>query len=135
MAARKKTAAKPLAKAQAEDKPPVLEWIMGALGLLFVLGVLGLVLSEAFGPHEPAALQARLLEARPSPSGWLAEIEVENTGDATAAQVEIEGRLGAETASAVLDYVPAGGREQLVLGFDADPRAGLTLHTKGFTEP
>lgn len=128
-------AKKPAPKAKAEARPPVLEWIMGGLGLLIVLGVLGVILSEAFGPSEPAAIEARLVEARPSATGWLAEIEVENTGDETAAQVEIEGRLGTETASAVLDYVPAGGRERLALGFDADPRAGLTLHTKGFTEP
>jgi uncharacterized protein (TIGR02588 family) len=131
MAPRKKATPKP----RGEEKPPLLEWIMGGLGLLIVLGVLGIILSEAFGPRDPAAIEARLLEARPSPTGWLAEIEVENTGDETAAQVEIEARLGAETASAVLDYVPAGGRERLTLGFDADPRAGLTLHTKGFTEP
>ncbi|KQW86787.1 hypothetical protein [Brevundimonas sp. Root1279] len=128
-------AKKPAPKPKAEDKPPVLEWIMGALGLLIVLGVLGVILSEAFGPRDPAALEARLVEARPSPTGWLAEIEVENAGDETAAQVEIEGRLGAETASATLDYVPARSRERLTLGFDADPRSGLTLHTKGFTEP
>lgn len=128
-------ARKPAAKPRGEEKPPVLEWIMGGLGLLIVLGVLGVILSEAFAARDPAAIQARLVEARPSATGWLAEIEVENTGDETAAQVEIEGRLGAETASATLDYVPAGGRERLALGFDADPRAGLELRTRGFTEP
>jgi uncharacterized protein (TIGR02588 family) len=132
MAPRRKTAA---TKPAAQPRPPLLEWIMGGLGLLIVLAVLTIILREAVGPHEPAAIAPRVVEVRGAPGAWLAEVEVRNTGDETAAQVEIEGRVGDETASAVVDYVPAGGKERVVLGFEADPRAGLTLRTRGFTEP
>ena len=116
-------------------KPPLLEWIMGGLGLLLTLAVLAVILREALAPGGPPVLEPRLHAVHGGPGAWQAEVEVRNTGPATAAAVEIEGVLGDETASATLDYVPAGGRERLTLGFDADPRAGLTLHTKGFTEP
>lgn len=128
-------ARKPKAKANNNPRPPVLEWMMSGLGLLLTLIVLVLILKEAFSPIEPAALTLRLEGSRPVADGWIAEVEVENTGDTTAAAVEIEGRLGAETAAVSLDYVPAGGTETVVLGFSADPRSGLSLRTLGWSEP
>ncbi len=115
--------------------PALLEWGMGALGALIVLTVLSIILSGAFGPRDPAALEARLQSARPAAAGWLAEVEVSNTGDETAAAVEVEGRLGDQTATATLDYVPAHGRETVVLSFDADPRGAVELGVPGWSEP
>lgn len=128
-------AAKTARKPDSEPRPPVLEWIMGGVGLLLVLAVLGLILREALAAPAPADLRLTLHAARPVADGWVAEVEVENAGDLTAAAVEIEGRLGAETASATLDYVPAGGTERVVLGFRADPRLGLELRPVGWSEP
>ncbi|MFJ6025746.1 hypothetical protein ACIQC9_14235 [Brevundimonas sp. NPDC092305] len=128
-------ARKPAAKPDSQPGPPVLQWLMSGLGLLLTLAVLVLILKEAFAPIEPAALTVRLENARPVADGWIAEVEVENTGDTTAAAVEIEGRLGAETAAISLDYVPAGGSETVLLGFSADPRSGLSLRTLGWSEP
>jgi uncharacterized protein (TIGR02588 family) len=115
--------------------PALLEWGMGALGAVIVLAALAVILSEAFGPREPAELHASLRSARPVAAGWLAEVEVANTGDETAAAVEVEGRLGDRTASATLDYVPAHGVETVVLSFDADPRGAVELGVPGWTEP
>lgn len=128
MAAARKTPGPPPA-------PALLEWAMGGLGLLLVLAALSVILAEAFGPQSPAAPAARLVEARPAASGWRAEVEVTNTGDRTAAAVEVEGRLGAETATATLDYLPARGRETVFLTFDADPRGAVELSVPGWTEP
>lgn len=128
-------ARKPAAKPDSEPRPPVLEWLMSGLGLLLTLAVLVLILKEAFAPIEPAALTLRLEGSRPVARGWIAEVEVENTGDTTAAAVEIEGQLGDETASVSLDYVPAGGTETVVLGFSGDPRSGLSLRALGWSEP
>ena len=116
-------------------KPPLLEWIMGGLGLLLTLAVLAVILREAMAPGGPPVLEPRLHAVHGGPGAWQAEVEVRNTGPATAAAVEIEGVLGDETASATLDYVPAGGEETVTLGFAADPRAGLELQVRGWTEP
>lgn len=115
--------------------PAVLEWTMGALGLLLTLALVILVGQEALSTPAPADLELRLVQARPVSGGWVAEVEVENTGDLTAAAVQIEGRLGAETAVADLDYAPAGGKETVVLPFRTDPRQGLQLRPLGWTEP
>ncbi len=128
MAARKKSPA-------AQAAPARLEWIMGGLGLLLVLAVLVLTAIEASGPRDPARLEARLGEVRTAGAVWLAEVEVRNLGDETAAGVEVEGRLGEQTAGATLDYVPAHGRETVTLAFDADPRGAVALSVPGWSEP
>ncbi|MFN3932189.1 MAG: hypothetical protein ACK4JY_10620 [Brevundimonas sp.] len=127
MAARKKPAPLPA--------PTWLEWAMGALGLILVLAVLAVVGAGAFGPHQPARLEASLGDVRPAGAVWLAEVEVRNVGDETAAAVEVEGRLADQTASATLDYVPAHGRGHVTLSFDADPRGAVALSVPGWSEP
>lgn len=114
--------------------PALLEWAMGGLGALIILAVLGIILFEAFGAREPARLEAELGEIRPAGAQWLAEVEVRNLGDQTAAAVEIEGRLGDHTAAATLDYVPARGEERVTLAFPADPRAA-EVSVSGWSEP
>ncbi|HZW16877.1 MAG TPA: hypothetical protein VFF66_11580 [Brevundimonas sp.] len=115
--------------------PARLEWAMGGIGGLMVLAVLVVVLSEALGPGAPAAPEARLVSARPAAAGWVAEVEVSNPGDATAAAVEVEGRLGPAAARATLDYLPAHGRGTVFLTFPADPRGGVELTVPGWAEP
>lgn len=115
--------------------PALLEWAMGALGLVLVLAVLAIVAVEAIGPREPPRIEARLGEVRRSGAVWLAEVEVRNLGDETAAGVEVEGRLGDQTAAATVDYVPAHGRERVTLSFDADPRGAVELSVPGWSEP
>lgn len=122
-------------KAAPRTRPPVLEWIMGGLGLLLTLAVVGVILREGLSAGGPPVIEPRLEAVHGGPGAWRAEVEVRNTGSATAAAVEIEGVLGDETAAAALDYLPAGGRERIVLGFAADPRAGLQLQVRGWTEP
>ena len=116
-------------------KPPLLEWIMGGLGLLLTLAVLAVILREAMAPGGPPVLEPRLHAVHGGPGAWQAEVEVRNTGPATAAAVEIEGVLGDETATATLDYVPAGGEAEGDGLLAADPRAGLELQVRGWIEP
>ncbi len=125
----------PTKKPVPDQKPPVLEWIMGGLGLLLTLAVLAVIGSGALGPRAPARLEAVLGEVRPAGAVWLAEVEVRNLGDETAAGVEVEGRLGDQTAAATLDYVPAHGRERVTLAFDADPRGAVELSVPGWSGP
>ena len=122
-------------KAAPQTRPPVLEWIMGGLGLLLTLAVLVIILRQGLSAGGQPVIEPTLHAVHGGPGQWRAEVEVRNTGSATAAAVEIEGALGDETAAATLDYVPAGGRETVTLGFAADPRAGLELHARGWTEP
>ena len=121
-------------KTSAPPGAAVLEWAMGGLGLLLVLAVLAVLASEAFGAREPARLEAELGEIRPVGAVWLAEVEVRNLGDETAAAVEVGGRLGDHAAAATLDYVPAHGEERVTLVFPADPRAA-EISVTGWSGP
>jgi uncharacterized protein (TIGR02588 family) len=114
----------------------MLEWATAGLGLLVVAAALGLTLAQALnGSESPPDLTLVAGEARQTPAGWVVEVEAVNHGDETAAAVHIEGRLGAETANADLDYVPAHGEARGTLRFDADPRTGLELSVLGWREP
>ncbi len=110
----------PPKKPAPDRKPPVLEWIMGGLGLLLTLAVLAVIGGGAVGPRQPARLEARLGEVRPAGAVWLAEVEVRNLGD--------------DTARATIDYVPAHGEERVTLAFPADPRAA-EVSVSGWSEP
>jgi uncharacterized protein (TIGR02588 family) len=108
---------------------------MGALGLFLVIGCLVVILWRATTNVKGPDVHLRLIETRPAQGQWLAEIEARNLGGDTAAEVEIEGRLGEETASALLDYLPASGRRTVVLGFSRDPEGQVELRTRGWIEP
>lgn len=118
------------------DRPPILEWIVAGLGLIGTSLAFGVILMQALdGPDTPPDLRLAAGEVRPTESGWVVEIEAFNHGDQTAAGVHIEGRLGIETASAELDYVPAHGRSTASFLFDEDPRKGIELTVLGWREP
>lgn len=131
MAARRKTT-----RPKDLPTPPVLEWITASLGLLIVGAAFGLTLIQALnGTNRPPDLSLTAGEARRTPAGWVIEVKASNRGDETAAGVLVEGRLGAETATAELDYVPALGEARASLRFDGDPRRELELAVLGWSEP
>lgn len=116
--------------------PPLLEWITASLGLLIVGTAFVLTLTQAVnGSDRPPDLRLTAGEARHTAAGWVVEVEASNLGDETAAGVQIEGRIGPETATVELDYVPAYGDARASLRFDRDPRSGLELTVLGWSEP
>ena len=122
------------AKAAVETRP-VLQWTMAAIGVLVTLAVIGIVLWEALQPAAPPILGARIVAVTSSAGGYLAEIEVSNTGRDTAAAVDVVGTLeGASPSTVTLDYVPAQGRAKAWLHFDRDP-ARASLAVVGWSEP
>lgn len=131
----KPSATKPATKSGKAPDPPWLAWAMGGLGFLLVVGCLAIILWRATSTVQGPDVRLRLIEARASQGQWLAEIEAENLGGDTAAQVEVEGRLGDESASALIDYLPASGRRTVVLGFSANPEGRLELRTRSWIEP
>ncbi|MBL0947893.1 hypothetical protein [Brevundimonas sp.] len=118
-----------------ETGRPVLEWVMAGLGLVLTLAALALVLRDASSRPSPPSLEVRLVEARPMGDQWVAEVEVTNRGDATAASVEVEGGQAPDVASATLDYAPGHGRERLSLVFEARPGPDTPFRIRGWSEP
>jgi len=130
-------AAAPAAKpaATAGERPPVLEWIMAALGALITLIALGLLLRDAHRAPTPPQLTAHLVEARPlGAAAWAAEVEVINRGDETAARVRVRAEAAGQVSEAEADYVAGHGSARLTLVLPADP-AGAVLTVRGWSEP
>lgn len=140
MAARRKPAAR--APATLVQRTPLAEWIAAGVGLVLTLAVLGYSVWEAVDTTDaPPDLQVRLRAVHAQASGHVAEIEVRNDSYATAADVEVVGRLEqggtvVEERRAVFDYVPGQGSAHGGLVFERDPRAGvLRLGAEGYVEP
>lgn len=124
----------PKKKQKPAPAPPLLQWIVSGLGLIVTVGAVAAIAWEAMLPDAPPVLSARVVHVEITPLGHVAEVHVRNAGLDTAAAVDIEGRLGLETATATLDYVPGQGHATAWLRFDADPRAAQVT-VKGWSAP
>lgn len=107
---------------------------MAALGLVITLAAAGIVAREAVRPPSPPDVTARVVGARSAAQGFIAEVGVANLGRDTAVAVQVQGRSGAETASARIDYVPGGGSAAVDLAFPGDP-APVDARVTGWSRP
>jgi uncharacterized protein (TIGR02588 family) len=128
------------ASAAQQVPTPLLEWIVAAAGLAFILAALGLIVfAEVSGGRAPPVIVVRAQAIEPVDGGWLVRFEARNPAREAAAEVQVTGTLpaaGGETRSVVLDYVPGGGVRRGGLLFEGDPRAGgLELAAEGYREP
>lgn len=123
-------------------RPHLLEWIIGGVSAVFILAVVGFVLfSGLTSTSSGAVLQVVPAEIEATGGSFRVTFRVVNSGDETAAAVEVEGVMeqeGAriETSRATIDYVPAHSRREGALLFDRDPREHrLELRAKGYADP
>lgn len=107
---------------------------MAGLGAAVTLSTVGVVVWEMAQPAAPPRLSARIIAVSRSDAGYVAKVEVANHGDDTAANVDVEGRLENQTATATLDYVPGHGDARAYLRFDTDP-ATVAVAVKGWSAP
>jgi len=135
----------PQKRGEPERRPPntsPLEWVVAGLSLLLVLGVAAFLLRDAFSkPPSPPRITFEVDSVVRAGRGWLVEFRARNQGRTTAAGVEVEGELLAdtgsvETSAVTIDYVPAGGSTGAGLFFSSDPRRyRLELRPKGYDRP
>lgn len=126
----------------AAQPPSRLEWIVAALGLLLVASALGLLLYEAVtGDGGPPDLSVTVRDTLTMDDHYLVRVALRNEGDATAAEVQVEGELlrdgeATETSAITIDFVPAQSQRQAGLIFRLDPAAHeLRLRVLGYSEP
>jgi uncharacterized protein (TIGR02588 family) len=124
------------------QRTAVVEWIAAALGFVMTLAVLGYAVLEGLeGEEAPPALSVTAGAATRTGHGFIAPVTVSNASKATAAAVEVSGRLEiagrpVEERRATFAYVPGEGQATGGLVFEGDPRAGrLTLRAEGYEEP
>ncbi|HST37235.1 MAG TPA: hypothetical protein VLK25_11470 [Allosphingosinicella sp.] len=123
--------------AKAKAKPPLLEWIAAALGLVLTLGVMAVIARDAFNGSAAMTpdIAVSVLRVRPVSAGYVVEFEAANRAPVTAAQVTVEGALpGGETSTATIDYIPGRSQRRGGLFFATEPR-GLTVRALGYQDP
>lgn len=118
------------------------EWITFGVALLLLSVVVGLIVAQIPGEHTPPApTVTRAGAIREAKGSFFVPVEVENTGDATAQNVQVLATLttadGQEIAAdQVVDFLAGGEVEQLEFVFEEDPSEGeLELSVSGYGVP
>lgn len=126
-----------------EAKEPLLEWIAAGIGLVLTLGIVAVIGREAMSGEagRPPVIEVHAESLAPMRAGYRVEVAAVNRSGATAAAVQVEGRLLAgealiESSSLTLDYVPGHATRKGGLFFATDPRRHrLELRALGYQEP
>lgn len=121
-------------------KTPALEWIASSIGAVFGIGLIGFLIWDAATATQPANVSVYPGVVEAGTQGYRLSIVVQNAGGATAAEVEVEGRVTAdgkaETSTTVFDYVPGESERRGTLVFTREPRAGdMSLRVVSYREP
>ena len=131
-----------MAKASATEGTPLLEWRVGGAGALLFCAVLGVLLMAGLsGADAPPSIEMRVERVTQVQGGYVLEFTAENSGDHTAAAVEIIAELrGAdgsrETARAHFEHLPPHSIRRGGVFLSNDPRAGsLVLRAQGYADP
>lgn len=120
---------------------PPAEWAAAAVGLAIVIFAITVIARDALPLEKtPPALSVEVEAVHRQETGYLLEFRVHNSGQSTAAEVQVEGELrtndSRETSDATLDFVPAQSSRSGGLLFRKDPHSGtLTIRTKGWQRP
>jgi uncharacterized protein (TIGR02588 family) len=126
----------------ANDGIPMLEWIIGGLGLLLVSGVIGFLLYQALGENQiPPTVNLKVHSVVQTTNGYLVEIRALNQGGSTAQGLVIEGELRrgverVEQSHTTIEYLPPHSEKKAGLFFTQDPRLlELNVRPLGYEEP
>jgi uncharacterized protein (TIGR02588 family) len=117
------------------------EWVTFACACAVLVVFVGLVVVQMGGGSSPPSPVASVDGPAVERDGiFSVPVTVENRGDATASQVQVQAELvvDAETVSAeqVIDFLAGGETEDLVFTFDVDPSRGeLTVKVTSFALP
>lgn len=115
------------------------EWVSLGISLTLLTGVIATVLSLWLNPSlNPARFTIERGEVRNEFDHYYLPITITNEGDATAAQVTVEGELTVadkeEVASTTFDFVPARSDAEGVLIFSTEPTSA-TIRVVSYQEP
>lgn len=129
-------------KYEAQRRPPLWERIVAVTGLVMVTALLGYLLHHAIaGDHSPPNVLVEVVEIRENGDDFLVTFEARNDGGTTASGVVITGSLSrfgiaTESATATIDFLPAGSTRRGGLFFRHDPRElTLRITPSGYVVP
>lgn len=119
-----------------------LEWVILAVSVMVVVGLVGYLLVAGFSNSGPAMIRAEIdrAQAEGGPAGsWLVPVTVHNSGGTAAVSITVEGTAtvaGMEESSMVtIDVLAADSEVELRLGFSGEPDAEVTVRVVGYEIP
>lgn len=115
------------------------EWVSMFISIVLLAGVVGVVIALWLSPsNEPARFRIDRRATRNEAGHYYLPITVINEGDATGAQVTVEGRLRGsgheQTSATTFDFIPAHSSVEGVLIFDTEPTSA-ELRVVGYQQP
>ena len=121
---------------------PALEWLLGGIGaaMLFV-GVVFLVRDGLSSSDRPGPVEATVIEGVRAGAASNVRFELHNAGDETLSNLRVTARLAEgdreiETASTVVDYLPARSTQRGGFFLRHDPeRYDLEIAPEGYQTP
>ncbi len=123
-------------------KPHWIEWLTGAVSSLLILAIIGWISYEAVNSTDtPAELRVDIVAIEKTSAGWRVLFDLSNSGETTAASVEVRGTVAdrgrlIEEAAVTFDYVAARSLAHGALIFSQDPNNhDFNIRAVGFTEP
>lgn len=120
-----------------EQKSNLLEWAVGILGALIVLGTIGfLVFKIATGVGDPPNLKVTLGTPEDKGAEMIVPVEVENIGGSVAADAVIEACAGPGTcAQLTFNYIPHESVRKGNVGFSKPLAGPPTTRVVSYREP
>lgn len=125
-----------------EAQIPLVEWIVGGIGLLIVVLALSVLLYEVVaGDKSPPDVKLTVQTIEPLRNGFLVKVRAENEGGKPAASVTVKAELVedaqvAEESETQLDYLPPHSSRDAGVFFTRDPRQSkVRLKALGYQEP
>lgn len=120
------------------------EWVSLIVSIVLVAGVVGLVIAMWLSPsHAPTRFRIDRGTPRHEAGHYYLPIKVTNEGDATGAQVTIEGTFkgsavgesgNEQTSAMTFDFIPAHASVEGVLVFNSEPGAAV-LRVVSYQQP
>lgn len=121
---------------------PLLEWVIGVLGLAIVTTVVGVLIYEAVaGDKSPPEVKLTVQSIAPSKNGFLVKVRAENTGGEPAARVSIAAEVWEQTrilesSATQFEHLPPHSSREAGVFFQRDPRPNeIRLRALGYEEP
>jgi uncharacterized protein (TIGR02588 family) len=130
------------AKSGAAAEIPLLEWVIGGLGLAIVIAVVVVLVYEAVaGDKSPPDVKLTVQSISALQNGFLVKVRAENIGGEPAANVSIiaevwEKSKVLESSNTQFAHLPPRSAREAGVYFQRDPRPNeIRLRAVGYEEP
>jgi uncharacterized protein (TIGR02588 family) len=125
-----------------KTRTPVLEWLLGGLGVALLVSCVAFLIYEGIADDErPGRILASVKEIVGAESAYIVTFELHNSGSQALANVHVTARItdGAnevERVQTVIDYLPGRSHQEGGFYFTNDPRAfKLEITPEGYQKP